>query len=190
MAFIFHWVFQQENHKCLTKIIAKSVPGSARRRVRVCPLGWRAGFAEVGPVNIFLTFRKFGEVFMISLPTRQPRHEEGRRCAWLPPRPPAASPAVPDGKALLQGSWGAWGWFDLGKQEAAAGVGSGCCSLASAVASRGDEMILPLICSGPAVAAELFMEPRARASCPEEPAWLWGCFGAHLAGRADLQPGV
>lgn len=147
MALIFHWVFQQENRKCLIKIIAKSMPGSAWRSVRVCPLGWRACFAEVGPVNIFLTFRKFREVFIISLPASQPQCEEGRRCAWLPSLPLAGLLAVPYSKVPLQGLWRASSWFDLGKQEATAGMGSGCSSLPSAIAICGDKITLPVICS-------------------------------------------
>lgn len=38
-------------------------------RLLVCPWGWQLSSAQVGPVNIFLTFRKFREVFSISLPT-------------------------------------------------------------------------------------------------------------------------
>lgn len=41
-------------------------------RVRVCLWVWWLSSAQVGPVNIFLTFRKFREVFSISLPTWAP----------------------------------------------------------------------------------------------------------------------
>lgn len=68
LAFISYWVFQQENRKCLINIAVKSMPGSTQQSVHACPLGCRARFAEVGPVNIFLTFRKFGGVLIMLLP--------------------------------------------------------------------------------------------------------------------------
>lgn len=90
-----------------------------RVRMWVCPWRWRLSSAQVSPVNIFLTFRKFREVFSISLPTLQPLCEEGRRCQDSLPCPRVDS----------------WSWFELGKQNTAAGVGLGCCPLPSAIAA-------------------------------------------------------
>lgn len=91
---------------------------------------------------------------------------------------------------MPQGSWRALSWFNLGKQETAAGVESGCSSLPAAVAMWGDEAVVPVICSVPEWAAGLLMELQAWVSCHREQAWLGGRLQAQQAGWADLQSSI